>query len=368
MKENLILLPDSPYSVWIKERSEKVAPGISEYVYFSTEVKYDSTPNVLKQDYLLGLTKSEAQSFKRVIIHYHNELVAFFLEKNKISPKNVFWVLWSGDLYNSPFYSEPLYQEETLKLISIKKQTFIYYFKEFLKKVIKKRGFFVYKKSFRRIKYIASFFDGDVLAARKTFNFNYNHIPFAFLAINQLVDKDILESNHFSLGNKLMVGHAGSMENNHLDTFKQLKKLNVSNVIFSPLSYGSPDYIKIILESGYQYFGDQFEPLTEFIPKHDYYNKLQEVGFAIFNTEIQQAFGNIMALVYLGVKVFLNGNNSIFKQLKSWGVTVFDVSELSKQSLEAHLLEFEKEANRSIIFEKLNEDAVNTYYKGLLTY
>lgn len=368
MKENLVLLPDSPYSLWVIERSEKVAPGLCEYVYFSKEVHYNPNPHVLKQDYLLGLSKKEAKSFRRIIIHYHNELVAHFLKKNNIDTQRVFWVLWSGDLYNIPFYTKSLYQPETLKFVSNTDRSLNYLTKEFLKKIIQKRGFFVYRESFKRIQYIASIFDGDVLEARKTFNVDFKQVPFAFLAIDQLVDKVILDQRNIKLGNKLMVGHAGSLENNHLDTFKRLKEINVSNVIFSPLSYGNPEYIKQVLKSGTQFFGDRFEPLIDFIPKEEYYSKLQEVGYAIFNTEIQQAFGNIMALIFLGVKVFLNRGNSIFVQLKLWGIIVFEMDELSAQSLQIPLLAIEKEHNRKIIFERLNEDIINGYYKALLTY
>ncbi|MBC6367458.1 TDP-N-acetylfucosamine:lipid II N-acetylfucosaminyltransferase [Algoriphagus sp. AK58] len=367
MTQNLILLPDSPYSDWIIERSEKVAVGVNRYVCYSNSFKYNSNPKILRKDYLLSLNKRDANSYQKVIIHYHNELSGFFLEKNNIPKNKVIWVLWSGDLYNTPFYNRAIYKPLTNQFIgsnNLYKLQGLKILKEILKYFLKMPGYFDYKRSFQRIGTIASFFEKDVENAALIFNKDYKRIIFAILSFEEMI-RGLPEKHYIKLGEKILLGHAGVPENNHLDLFQRILSLNSSRTLLCPLSYGESSYIQKVVEKGEELFGYRIEFVRDFMPRDEYYLKLSEVKFAIFDTLIQQAFGNILGLLYLGVKVFLNEENSIYYQLKKMGLLIFSINNLSSE-IEIELTIDQINTNREILIEYFSEEKINDYYKLLL--
>jgi hypothetical protein len=164
-----------------------------------------------------------------------------------------------------------------------------------------------------------------------------------------------------------MVGHSGAPENNHLDVFQKINELVPEKEfqILSPLSYGNGAYIKIVKEEGLKFFGEKFEVLSDFIPRENYYIKLAEASHAIFNHKIQQAFGNILGLIFMGVKVFLNPENPIYIELRNQKVHIFDYSKLSKEDLSIPLSDAEADFNRLIVKKLFNENKIRSYYRDL---
>ncbi|KEO73461.1 TDP-N-acetylfucosamine:lipid II N-acetylfucosaminyltransferase [Anditalea andensis] len=363
-KENLVFLPDSPYSNWIIDRSEALLPNINQYVCLASSRKYLEFSFITNSNYVKNLSLKQANSFKRIIIHYHNESTAYFLEKNKIPFYKVIWVLWSGDLYNTPFYSKPIYQPITNKLTYVYNNRFNKKIKEIIKGLLKREGTVLHRKSFKRIKFIASPFEKDVLEARNLFSQDFVHIPFAFLSVDELFDRDLLQDLEVN-GNKILIGHSGVPEGNHLEAFDIIKKFKINHIILCPLSYGNLDYINEIRTKGNTIFGTRFEPIMDFLPKKEYYNMLSQVGFAIFNNNVQQGFGNVLGLIFLGVKVFLNPSNSIYFQFKQWGIVVYNLEELTEEDLLNPLSSDQITLNKKIIIDKFNENALNEFYKGL---
>lgn len=370
-KENLVFLPDSPYCKWIIERCEYVHPGRNRYICLcADEPKYPSPLLEVKgvgQDELVRIA-GELKEFDRIILHYHFEILGFVLEIGKINPEKVVWVLWSGDLYNSPFFDKPIYLPKTLEEVknSIPKApNGIMLVKEYMKYLLKKPGYYSYKKSFKRIGTIASFFDGDVAEASRVFKKEYKHLPFALLSFEELF-KGITKDQIGQPGELILLGHAGVPENNHLDLFSRFENLNVKRKLVCPLSYGSPNYIQSVSQSAVSMFGERIELIFNFMPREEYYLKLSEMGFAVFNTLIQQAFGNILGLLYLGVKVFLDQENSIYQQLKKIGIIVFSMDELTDMNLENQLSLDQIIHNREILKSSFTEEKVIGYYRALL--
>jgi dTDP-N-acetylfucosamine:lipid II N-acetylfucosaminyltransferase len=164
-----------------------------------------------------------------------------------------------------------------------------------------------------------------------------------------------------------MVGHSGSPENNHLDVYDQIHRLIPENgvSILSPLSYGNATYITAVKSLGQTYFGDRLETLEDFIPRELYYHKLSEASVAIFNHKIQQAFGNILGLIFMGVKVFLNPENPVYIELRSHNIKVFDYSRLTKEDLLTPLSAEDVDINRAIIGLLFKEETIRNYYRDL---
>ncbi|MBS9525691.1 TDP-N-acetylfucosamine:lipid II N-acetylfucosaminyltransferase [Litoribacter alkaliphilus] len=365
--KNLIFLPDSPYSNWIIDRSEKLP--FDGNLYVCCEPKQEKINHPICNHFPFNSESFKSNigkisDYERVIIHYHKSYLGYFINKHRNTNTKIIWVLWSGDLYVSGFFGGNIYQEITKTIINKPATSLYWKFREYIKSVLGKPNYWDYKESFKKIEYIATPFDLDFDLACITFKQRYKRVDFKFLSVDELFDK----SEHVSiksLGNKILVGHTGSPENNHIDLFQKLISLNLTNTLLCPLSYGNEQYISKVISEGKMLFNNQFEIIKDFMPRKDYYKKLDEVGFAIFNTNIHQGFGNILGLIYKGVKVFLNRENSIYIQLKRWDIIVFDIDEFNSESFLVPLKLEEIKQNRALILSLFNDRVVNDCYYNL---
>ena len=337
--ENLVFLPDSPYTEWIIKRSENLFPGLNKYLvivdditkptrFTNSDIAIIESKNLIKAPVLLDLS-----SFKRVIVNYHTPFIGHFLmgRKQDLSQAKLIWIIWSGDLYKHPSFLTKAYTSTTLAALPPEKtvQAWKQSFHHRVLQAIGKPNKYTFEKSFSNFDFVASIFEKDVEEAESVLGVKAKWIKFAFLSLQEMFSEEYLK-NRPVLGRKIMVGHSGSPENNHLDVYHQIHHLLPENevTIFSPLSYGNPTFISAVKSLGREYFGDNFETLEDFIPRETYYQKLAEASVAIFNHKIQQAFGNILGLIFMGVKVFLNPENPIYIELTNSKIKVFDYRDL----------------------------------------
>jgi len=138
-----------------------------------------------------------------------------------------------------------------------------------------------------------------------------------------------------------------------------------SVTILRPLSYGNETYIKAVGILGQKYFGDELVTLEDFIPRELYYSKLTEAFVSIFNHKIQQAFGNILGLIFMGVKVFLNPENPVYIELISNDIKLFDYSNMTQEELLTPLSVEYVDSNRRILSILFKEEKIRDYYRDL---
>lgn len=128
----------------------------------------------------------------------------------------------------------------------------------------------------------------------------------------------------------LLVGNSATATNRHAAIFEDLKKVWVPGVrIYCPLSYGNVEYGDMIERLGVELFGSDFLPLRVFMPLQDYNEMLNSVDVVIFGHNRQQAMGNLVSLLAMKKKIYLNPETSQWALMKSLGVTVYDVNDLS---------------------------------------
>ena len=374
--ENLVFLPDSPYTGWIIKRSEDLFPGLNKYLIV---VEDKSKPTrfanpeisvVENGELITSLDVTDLGFYKRIIVNYHTPFIGHFLlrRKSELTQAKLIWIIWSGDLYKHPKFLTKAYTSRTMSVLPAEKivQVWKKSVHHRILQVLGKPNKFSFEKSFSQFDHVASIFEKDVKEAEEVLGVNAKLIRFAFLSLEEMFSEDYLK-NKPVLGNKIMVGHSGSPENNHLDVYHQIHHILPENqvTILSPLSYGNPTFIKAVKSMGVEYFGDKFETLEDFIPRELYYKKLAEASIAIFNHKIQQAFGNILGLIFMGVKVFLNPENPIYIELSSHGIKVFDYSKMKKEDLLNPLSPEDVDSNRSIISMLFKEEKIRDYYRDL---
>jgi hypothetical protein len=163
-------------------------------------------------------------------------------------------------------------------------------------------------------------------------------------------------------GNQIMVGHSSTPDGNQYEILSRLSRYRLSSTLFLPLAYGDEDYKKEISTYALSLFPD-VEVLSQKLEPKLYYQKLKDVGYCILNLKVQQGIGNITALLWYGVKVFLSIDSSTYLDFKDWGLIVFSIEEdLSEASLKTKLSMQEVLHNRKLLTHHLSESKLAAYW------
>ena len=159
-----------------------------------------------------------------------------------------------------------------------------------------------------------------------------------------------------SQGRDILVGNSASFENNHLELFDLLAECFdlEGRKLIVPLSYGNPWYAEKVIAEGNRLFGDQFVPLTDFLPKEQYIEILDSCGHVFMNHLRQQALGNICIMMLKGAKIYLNPINPLYAWLTDKGAFIESINGSNQDSpgklQTLHpLSDTKRQANRQVI-------------------
>ncbi|MET4161017.1 dTDP-N-acetylfucosamine:lipid II N-acetylfucosaminyltransferase [Marinobacterium sp. MBR-111] len=246
------------------------------------------------------------QSSEKVILHgLFNPRIVLILFLMPWLLKKCYWAIWGGDLY--------IYKlgERNLK----------WKVKEFFRRsVIKKIG------------HLVTYIEGDVELARKWYGARGEyHECLGYLSNLYSPHNVCVEKNsHINI----LIGNSADPNNNHIEAFEMLLPFKEEGVkIYLPLSYGDKKYAQKVIKMGYDWFGDKFKPLTEFMPFDEYLSLLCSIDIAIFNHRRQQAMGNTITLLGLGKTVYIRPEVSQWKFFMDKEIIVGDITKLSDLKL-----------------------------------
>jgi dTDP-N-acetylfucosamine:lipid II N-acetylfucosaminyltransferase len=205
--------------------------------------------------------------------------------------KKCSWIVWGGDLYK---YRRP---NVTLKQKGL----------EFVRR-------FVIKNMHELLPIV----EGDFKLAQQWYKtkavYRHNAIYVTNLETINRLNPNNCQEKHGEI--RLLVGNSATPSNNHEEIFEKLSKFKYKDIrLFVPLSYGDEVYADKVISKGKQIFGEKFIPLTKFMDKVDYISLLNSMDAGIFNNNRQQAMGNIYLLLYLGKKVILKDDTSMWEEL-----------------------------------------------------
>ena len=153
-------------------------------------------------------------------------------------------------------------------------------------------------------------------------------------------------------GDAILVGNSATFTGNHLEAFELLRRLKMSGrQIVVPLSYGNKELATFLIDKGKEYFANEFESLTDFMPIEEYVAIIKRCGYVIMNHVRQQAVGNIVIMLYLGARVFIRKENPVYDFFKQSGVILSAVQELETypKLLETPLTAEERLRNRTFV-------------------
>jgi len=257
---------------------------------------------------------------KKIILHgMWEKIVMDYIVQNNIIMNKTYNLLWGGDFY----FPE---EQPEWRINYIKK-----------------------------LKHVVTFIDGDVEYIKK----NYGIDPIyhkSIMYLNGIFDESIyLGFEKFKDNDELWikVGNSASDTNNHEFIFEKIKYLKDKNIkIITPLSYGVESIKEKINRIGLEMFNEKFYPLNDFMEYNEYLKILYNVDIAIFYQYRQQAMGNLIQLLGLGKKVYLNKGTSQWDLFTKLGVKVYDFNE----GFDLDFNKEELERNKVIIKEYFSED------------
>lgn len=323
-----------------------------------------------------------------VIIHFL-DMKWFELIKELDDSVKVVWIFWGGDGYSLPKLKQGLLDSKTnsfssktnIRTSKIEKMRAelgvdsiwqISFWKSLIFEGIRKLKDLtqldsIRLKLFERVNYCGTFLKEDYDLLKSHYDFKMDWVDARFISLEQLIGS--LEPVNPE-GNNILLGNSCTLENNHLDAFEAIDQLELSvgQQVISPLSYGKDlgSYRDEVLEQGNQHLGDSFHPLLELTSLEEYTKILRSCSYAIMFHNRQQAFNNVLALVYLGVKVYLKTENTIYAYLKRIGCEVYSTEELKGTTKLAPLDEEVILKNREALKKEFSREKIVKSANALL--
>ncbi len=373
---------------------EYSVPNQSEYYVVKNndgDFKYVKS-NRAKQLRLSSL--EDYQTFVANLVKDSNQVI-FFHALDSIKQKIVLllpdyiikvWLIWGYDLYgNWQLFSSKLYEKETQKLFGKETKSLKY------RLITNSFSFWLFHKTLKKKLWLpkrlntilkSNFYTTFYQAAEKI-DFVIPVVPDEYAFINKLKIEPTLST--FSYGTledllkdtvvenvlqskNILIGNSADPSNNHLDVFSKIANYNFGDrKLIVPLSYGgTTEYKERVISKGRELFGDNFEPLLDFMTLENYNEILSSCGFIIFNHVRQQGVGNIVASGYLGAKLFLNSKSTVLHYLSRKGMQLYEIDSITETQLSQNLNSEALKCNRTVLNNEYSQEAVHRKVLRLL--
>lgn len=355
---------NSRFLVFVKNRKEAY-----KYISHSHEklIKFVETEDDINT--LLNKLKTKA-----ILTH------AFHLEYAKAIIKikteiNIAWYTWGFDVYGLPRIKPQTYAVQTNKFL-LKQIKGLYIGRFILENRITRKIYFKIKKkedrysiifdALKKIRFFVTYLEEDYKYFSKYYSNKFQFVNSPFSTIDQYLAGN-KQSALFDDAQNILIGNSNSIESNHLDVFSVLKTQDIlkNTKVFTPLSYGDDEvYKNKVIHNGEQTLGLAFFPLLDFMDRNDYISMLSSCSTGIFYHYRQQAMGNIIAMLYLGARIYLSPKNPAFNFFISNGIKVFDFDNDFKLFMNTKLdikTAYNNKTKLDILFneEKVLEDIKN---------
>ncbi len=306
-----------------------------------------------------------------IVILHNLYVLPFAVIKTIPSDKSVVWFSWGFDIYENAYPAKPLIKVDHLLGVKTSKLNFEIQkklrnkFRNILLKLYarlwKFESYTKFKSAIHRIDYYSGVIPAEYDALCKCEFFRAEKLIYNYISVPSVFEEEeIFTYKKEETAKDILVGNSGSYTNNHLEIFEFLSKCDLKDRrIISPLSYGDRHYIKEIVAGGYNFFGNNFVPLKNFMPICEYKQYLSSCSIAIYAHERQQALGNIYLSLWEGRKVYLSARSLVFNYLKELGLKLYSIQdELNERSLDEKLSYEEIINNRKIIAMNFSLQAV----------
>lgn len=279
-----------------------------------------------------GLAYCLVKASENDLVIFHG--LSYFQSQIVLESKNTdkfVWFFWGGEFYDNP---------KALQNEILGSKTKAQFMKTSLSKKIKnflRPVFYRIRHSTKipeltildaakKLKHVGVIHKEELIFFKKLkfLNQEVNHLTTTYYPL-EFIFKGI--ENIKIIGDNILLGNSASMSNNHLEAFDLLSQFQIDErKIIVPLSYGDKKYAKSICKTGAQVFGENFEPLLNFMSLKKYNKTISQCSIVIMNHYRQQSVGNIVAMLWIGSKVYLDEKNTFYHYLKRIGIVVYSIN------------------------------------------
>lgn len=361
---------DEKFNDFAIQQFEEVAPNQNEYIiltenqrelYFTQKTHKTKLININKNEF--KLLANSLPTYKAVFIHYLDDWKEKLIAIAPSEAKFV-WMFWGQDAQKLFYDNSYLFKTRllVLKLLGIKEFTWPYH--NWIRRLIlpfTQRG-----RVLNKIRFCCPVIEEEFELMQKKLKLNIKMIPFTYGSIDENF-KDYTPKERF--GRNIMIGNSATFSSNHLDAFYNLRKANVltdNKKLIVPLSYGNNSYRDFIISRGEQLFGDKFVPLTNYLRLSDFIGYLSNCSALILFHIRQQALGNILIALNLGIKIYMHPRSILYKSLINKGFIIYSISEINTNNINTDLDQFDKDNNRTLVNQYYGNNAVIEKTKYLI--
>lgn len=313
-------------------------------------------------DYLTD--KSILSKVDKICIHYLEINKINFITNNIDYLRNarVYWPLWGGDLYNTILYSYGYdiyfdhrylwFESLGFKIRNRVKSLFgLPRIEDINQEVL---NFII-----NRVDYILSNQEEYDLAKRylgAEFSCSLLEGPIYYPiedTLGKLINKKVR-------GNNIFIGNSASFTNNHEYSIYYLSKLNTKGrKKILPLNYGgNPKYIKHIHKVAKNNWGDEYCPLTTFLPLNEYNELMLSANVYVYGNWRQEAVGNIVMALYLGAKVFVSEKSPLINIFAKYGIKLYKTEMITQEDIDTTESSSTIQRNRTAIYKMYSKESI----------
>lgn len=364
---------------------EKVNPGNNKYLVFKADkdkgsYRFISNPELTCEFFYehenLDDHVTTTPAVKGIIAHSISSVFASAILALSKKVK-LYWVVWGYDMYTLPKIEPGLYAPETLSYLTGENRwlhlswtinkyeplRFLFYTTR-----KKKNVWNLIESAQREVDYFVTYIREDYeLYKEKYPETKCEFFDAAFFNLNQYVGDTFMDQK--IAGKNILIGNSNSPESNHLDVIQFLKSVPLAEdtKVYIPLSYGDNDsYKEAVIQRAEQLWGSRSFPLLGFMPQQAYLGILLTCGVGIFYHHRQQAMGNIIAMLWLGARIYMAAANPAFQFFKRLGIHVFDLqNDFQNHGLNA-LTENQVATNRAVLAKAFSAEKVEQDYQNLV--
>ena len=166
----------------------------------------------------------------------------------------------------------------------------------------------LFRRVMQRVNVVATAFADEFTLIKRRVSKQAQHSWFTYYNLEQATSDIKVDAG----SDWILIGNNAHPSNNHLESLKLIDQSE--KIAWLPLAYGSDDYrnnLTDLLKGR-----PNTRLLTDALSLSEYLAQLQKCGVAILNHRRQQAFGNVVALIQQGSRIFLRRENAIASLLQ----------------------------------------------------
>lgn len=330
---NLHVIPDDKFISRLIERIEAIGalPNNRFVVKVPGPFKY------LKQPWLKGANPGSREfsdltgdlsSYDKIFVHFMGDESLQWIVSNDL--RNVFWMPWGADIYESMFGGFKPNDDLTEKVLQV---TLRNKFNRSLVSTLNKfKQRSLYKNAYSRVGHICNWIYEEYAYAVKTLpGLQCDHRFFIYdvdVPFDQLAAQKIQEKEFDVNSLRVQLGQSITPAGNHASALNEFRKVKQIGEVVLPASYGSEVYSKQLQKwVAEEKFSFPVKFYVDYMPFDRFVSMLNTFDVLALNSIRPAGMGNFWIAILLGKAVLLRKENLAGKMLKELGLTFYYIDD-----------------------------------------